>query len=69
MSSGYLRRTIKADGTAGYMIIGQEDGKEEFLICSHVKCNARYEIKVMDNGKIVRYREIQYDPAPDLKGR
>jgi len=58
VASGYIRRSIKADGTLGYMLLGQEDGRESFLICSHMKCNTRYEMIALENGKIVRGKEV-----------
>jgi hypothetical protein len=58
-ASGYIRRNIKADGTTGYMIMGQEDGIEEFLICSHMKCNTRFELKKLENGKLIRGKQLE----------
>ncbi|MED3571940.1 hypothetical protein [Cytobacillus praedii] len=55
---GYIRRAIKHDGTAGYMISGESDNTDNFLICSHVKCNARYELRRISNGKIIRGNRV-----------
>lgn len=59
VASGYMRYQIRPDGTQGYMFMGQPDGREEFLICGHVKCNARYAVQRLENGKILRGKYIE----------
>lgn len=54
IASGYMRYSIKHDGTRGYMFMGQPDRKDEFLICSNVKCNTRFEIRRTGEGLIFR---------------